>query len=76
MAGLAVMVASCLYSGLRYGYLRRRIAACPAFGGAPSSSWAAALHPLEALRPARAVACWVFTTGDVVLGVSPDLLTL
>jgi len=64
------MVSACLYSGLRYGYLRRRIAACPAFGGASSASWAAALNPLEALRPARAIACWVFTTGDVMLGVS------
>lgn len=74
IAGLALMVSSCLYSGLRYGFLRRRIAACPAFGGGSGGSWAAALNPLEALRPARAVACWLFTTGDVILGVSPGPL--
>lgn len=70
LAGLALMVGTCLYSGVRYGYLGQRIAACPSFhgGGGGGAGWGL-LRPLQVLRPLQAAACWALTTGDVMLGV-------
>lgn len=69
LAGLALMVVTCLYSGLRYGYLGQRIAACPPFhSGRGGGGWGL-LRSLQALRLLQALACWALTTGDVMLGV-------
>ena len=69
LAGLALMVGTCLYGGVRYGYLGRRIAACPSFhSGGGGGGWGL-LRPLRALQSLQAVLCWILTTGDVVLGV-------
>ena len=68
LAGLAITVTTCLYSGVRYGFLGQRIAECPTFHGRARSGWGL-LQPLQLLRPLQVVACWVFTTGDVMIGV-------
>jgi hypothetical protein len=63
--GLALQALAALYCGARYGLLHTRLAACPA----ASAGGVSLLRPWEVLAPLQAAACWLFTIGDVLLGV-------